>query len=85
MVIVKDFYEAVDGARLLKLEYNGSIAALLSKVYPEYEWLPWKFDFSSRNFWSDNKNKKKFIDFAGTQLGIKEMSDWYKVTHNVQF
>ena len=58
---------------------------MLEAVYPEYEWLPWRFQRVSKNFWNENENKKKFMDWAGKQLNIKDMSDWYKVTSKVIF
>jgi hypothetical protein len=56
---------------------------LLSTVYPEYDWLMWKFEKAPRHFWTDLKNQKKFVDWAGKQFGVKDMSDWYKVTFQV--
>jgi hypothetical protein len=56
---------------------------LLSGVYPEFDWLPWKFEKTPKNFWVDMKNQRKFLDWAGKQLGIKEMSDWYKISSKV--
>jgi hypothetical protein len=29
------------------------------------------------------KNQRKFMDWAGNQLNIKEMSDWYNITTKV--
>ena len=56
---------------------------LLSKVFPEYEWLPWKFLHSPLNFWNDVEWQKKFVNWAGKELNIKEMSDWYKINAKV--
>ena len=56
---------------------------LLSKIYPNYEWLPWKFKHIPSKYWKDDKNKIKFIDWVGKQLGIKDESDWFKVTTKV--
>jgi hypothetical protein len=53
----------------------------LLAVYPEYQWLPWKFDISPRNFWGNVENQRKFVEFAAKQLKIKDLSDWYNVTH----
>jgi hypothetical protein len=53
-------------------------------MYPEYEWLPWKFDMCPNNFWEDVKNQKRFLDWAGKELKIKEMSDWYKISKYVK-
>jgi hypothetical protein len=67
----------------LKYKYNGSISALLLEVYPEYDWLPWKFAKSPHDFLGDQKNQRKFLDWAAKELNIKDMSDWYNVTYKV--
>jgi hypothetical protein len=79
-VTVKDFRDI--GARLVS-KYNGSMYKLMSSVYPEYEWLPWRFVKSPHNFFVDNKNKRDFLDWAGKKLGIKELDDWYNVSLKV--
>jgi hypothetical protein len=73
---------AVGGVTLLN-RFNGSQSELLANLYPDYEWLPWKFDVAPAHFWNDIKNQKKFMDWVGKQLKITEMSDWYKVTKRV--
>ena len=60
-----------------------SLFKVLSAVYSEYEWLPWKFDIVPRNIWADVNNQKKFMEWAGKELKIKEMNDWYKVSVSV--
>ena len=52
---------------------------MMPLVYPEYEWLPWKFYKLPNNYWDNIKNHRKFMDWAEKQLGIKEKSDWYKI------
>jgi hypothetical protein len=81
-ISAKDF--ADNGASgLLGNKYNGSPLLLLSTLYPEYEWLPWKFSKCPNNFFDDLKNQRKFMDWAAQTMKIKEMSDWYKVTAKV--
>jgi hypothetical protein len=71
----------IGGSTLLFTQYNGSPSALLSKVYPDYNWLPWKFAKSPNEFLS--QNQRKFMDWAANKLNIKDMTDWYKVTVKV--
>ena len=52
-------------------------------VFPEYDWLPWQFVQTPNKYWEDDKNKIKFVEWAGKELGIKEKNDWYKVTAEV--
>jgi hypothetical protein len=57
---------------------------MLSSVYPDYNWLPWKFTLVPKNFWGDLKNQRKFLDWVAIQLDIKQPSDWYNVTVKVE-
>jgi hypothetical protein len=66
-------------------KYKGSHSSLLLKVYPKYDWLPWKFIRCPHNYWDDLNNQKKFMDWAATQLNILEMRDWYKISIKVTF
>lgn len=68
------------GAGLLNWKYKGSPILLLSAVFPDFEWQPWKFSFSPKNIWEDEKNVKGFFDWAGKQLGIKSINDWTEVS-----
>ena len=72
----------MEGRNLINI-HNGSLQQTLSAVYPEYEWLPWKFARSPQKYWSEKKNQRKFMEHAGKELGIKDMSDWYKVSIKV--
>ncbi len=63
--------------------YNNSPSLLISTVYSEYKWLPWKFQHVPNGYWEDMKNQKKFMDWVGKQLNYKDMEDWYKVTKEV--
>jgi hypothetical protein len=58
---------------------------VLSDVYPEHDWLPWKFHKQNvpKGFWDNPLNRRKFVECAATELNINEMSDWYNVTLNV--
>jgi hypothetical protein len=77
----KDLSE-IGGASLLN-KYNKSPSSMLSAVYPEYNWLPWKFKMCPLNFWEDVNNQKKFIEWAAQELNIKEISDWQSVSRKV--
>jgi hypothetical protein len=70
--------ESVGIAPLIK-KHNNSVLELLSSTYPEYDWLPWKFEKCPYNYFDDVKNQAKFIEWAAQQLNIKDMSDWYQV------
>jgi hypothetical protein len=71
---------AIGGSSLLKT--NG-LSQLLLEVYPNYSWLPWKFSSYPSNYWDDFKNQRKFMDWAGKEMKIKDMSDWHNVSFKV--
>jgi hypothetical protein len=78
----KTLYDA--GAGSVMHYYHNSPSLLISTVFPEYEWLPWKFVGCPKHYWEDVNHQKKFIHWAAKQLNFKEMSDWYKVTQKVE-
>ena len=69
---------------MLVTKYGGSIPAMLAEIYPEYDWLPWKFSKCANTYWDDINNQRKFVEWVGKELKIKEMSDWYNVSWKVE-
>ena len=70
------------GKNLFRKERN--LVNVLSSVFPEYDWLPWKFDSCPSIYWTDVNNQRKFIESVAKELKIKDISDWYKVSSNVK-
>ena len=59
---------------------------LLTQVYPEYPWLPWKFTgFSTKNLVTNPQKRQVFIEWMANQLNIKELNDWHKIKAEVNF
>ena len=71
------------GGTSLLQKYNNSLPALLSTMFPGFEWLPWKFFKCPQNYWDDMKNQRKFMDWVVLELKIKEPKDWYTVSSKV--
>ncbi len=67
------------GSGLLN-KYGGSPFLMFSKNYPNYDWLPWRFSRTSKSVYKDLNNIKKAINFVENKLGIKERSDWRRVS-----
>ena len=55
----------------------------ITKIYPNYDWIIWKFSKVPNNFWLDKNNQKKYMKWLGEKLNIKTLDDWYKVSVNV--
>ena len=53
--------------------------SMLSNVYHNFEWLPWKFDNCPSTYWDNKENQIKYMEWVREQLHYKEMNDWYKI------
>jgi hypothetical protein len=70
------------GGGLMVLYYNGSPSLFIKTMFPDYEWLEWKFGQTSQHFWKNIENQKTYTIWLGEQLGYKNMEDWYDITWN---
>jgi len=50
-------------------------------IYPDFDWIIWKFNHVPNGFWKEKRNHRKFFDWVGKQLGFKSFEDWYNITH----
>ena len=53
---------------------------MISTVYNEFSWLPWKFFSVPEGFWGDIENQRKFLEIFAKENNLKNMEDWYNVT-----
>ena len=67
-----------NGQALLQ-HYGGSLFKILSVIYPEHSWIPWRFEKVPPFFWEDIKNQKNFFDWLGKELQIEDVEDWYHI------
>ena len=63
--------------------YKNSHINLIKSVYPDYKWLPWKFNHVPRGYWKDENNIKEYMNWLSQKLNIKTMEDWYKISQKV--
>lgn len=63
--------------------FNGGkqlwISDLLETAYPEFIWLPWKFDLP-KQYWDLKHNLRKAFDALASELGIRSQQDWYSIS-----
>src|SRR5690349_8561441 len=72
------------GITLLFKHYNSSPSMALQKVYPEHNWMLWRFKVVPTGYWDeilDNPvESKRLVDWLGEQLHIKGLDDWNRVS-----
>jgi len=72
--------KAFTGSGLVAM-YSNSISAAIMAVYPEHEWLPWKFQTVSRQWWAEKKNQLNFLEWLRTSVfQFSESSKWYHLS-----
>ena len=71
------------GCGLLTNKYRDSPLLFLKSVFPDTEWLPWKFGITSTCYWNDKENHVKYANWLGDTLGYKKRDDWYKINAKV--
>lgn len=60
-------------------------------VYPEHNWLPWKFkhlpgthhsvcNLLVAGFFQEKENQQKFFEYLAQQLNVKKPEDWYEIS-----
>ena len=63
-------------------KYKYSMQQALKTIFPEHNWVQWNFSLTP-GFWNEMSNQRKFMDWLGSQLGVKSYKDWYNVTKKV--
>jgi hypothetical protein len=72
------------GRDLIRDEFRGSVGIALQSLYPQHDWMLWKFkDNVSYGFWKNPQNGKNFMDWLGISLGFQNRNDWYTITKNI--
>lgn len=80
-ITLEDIYKH-GGYGLLSAYYNNSPSKALLAVYPEHNWMLWRFSSVPYGFWSklSVEKKKEMAEWLGKKLWIRELDDWYRVS-----
>lgn len=68
------------GNSLLSTYYDGSPSRALQDVYPEHNWIIWRFNTVPTGYWDKGGTQKNFFEWLSVQLEHGSMEDWYTVT-----
>ena len=64
---------------LIENYYGNSIYLALKSIYPNYEWIPWKFQRIQKNYWLNIENQRKYFSWLSNKFNIKSNEDWYNI------
>ena len=59
--------------------YHSLPTMALTDLLPEYEWLEWGFAQVPWGFWRKPRNRRRYGEWLGRQLGLKRPEDWARV------
>src|SRR5689334_223965 len=59
-----------NGAEILQ-SYNNSPAKALREIYPDHNWVVWKFYNVPTGYWKDTTHQRELLDWLHAQLGYK--------------
>jgi hypothetical protein len=77
-VTSKKLFRKFGGPGLLH-QYRGSLSAMLRKIYPEYDWLPWRFKRISSHVDQDPAVIRKLLSYIESEGSVAQPTDWYSV------
>lgn len=80
-----DFYalphnEFIQYGGISLLQRHGSLWNVLKSVYPDHNWLPWRFHSAPQGFWLVEKNRRDYLKWLEQKLELRSAEDWAKVT-----
>jgi hypothetical protein len=61
-------------------QWNYDLSKILSTVYTNHVFLPWKFTQLPAKWWESAENKRSFFIWAAKQLGLASLDGWYTVS-----
>jgi hypothetical protein len=77
--MTKEQFEELGGRSVL-YAYKDSVSRTLKATFPDHEWQEWRFPAAPNAFWESVANRRRFMDWASVQLGVKSMEDWERIT-----
>eukprot|EP01120_Amphizonella_sp_Union-15-10_P000282 TRINITY_DN10305_c0_g1_i2.p1 TRINITY_DN10305_c0_g1~~TRINITY_DN10305_c0_g1_i2.p1 ORF type:complete len:363 (+),score=45.01 TRINITY_DN10305_c0_g1_i2:81-1169(+) len=69
------------GERVMRI-YRSIFKALI-EIYPEYDWIAWKFNVSGQGIWNDFCNRRDFFDRLGFVLRFESFENWRQVQRRI--
>lgn len=53
---------------------------MISKLFPEHSWQPWKFRVTTHRWWWSVENQRMFFEALRKELAIADLDGMYNLT-----
>jgi hypothetical protein len=87
---ISDWYQVTQndfkknkGVSMLILYYNKTVILALRDIFSKVEWYEWMFKRVPRDFWSNEENHRKYINWLEQKLSYKNIEDWYNINNTI--
>ena len=54
---------------------------VVKTIFPRIRWQEWRFNSVPESFWEEAQNRRRYLNWLGSQLGFRRREDWYRL-HN---
>eukprot|EP01122_Echinamoeba_exundans_P014237 TRINITY_DN6400_c0_g1_i1.p1 TRINITY_DN6400_c0_g1~~TRINITY_DN6400_c0_g1_i1.p1 ORF type:complete len:587 (+),score=60.56 TRINITY_DN6400_c0_g1_i1:68-1762(+) len=75
---------AAGGSSPLRRNFDSSPAKLLKTLFPQHQWLDWKFATLPRGWWADLSNQRLFLDWVAQNVfkfdPLQSWTAWYDIS-----
>jgi hypothetical protein len=61
--------------------YNHSLRSILELLFPEYRWLPWRFERASSGIWDDEESQMDFVEWFAEHRSLTSPEGWYRMSN----
>jgi len=68
------------GAGLAQGYWRASAIEGVKECFPQFEWHEWLFSTAPIGFWKERRNRFRYMNWLGKQLGYRRPDDWYAAT-----
>jgi hypothetical protein len=79
--LTTDHFKRNRGSSVLLHRWGGSAVRAVMDAFPDHDWKEWRFVSCPRRFWRDRKNHRRYMEWLGEQVGVRELDDWYRITN----
>ena len=69
-----------NGGSTLVHKHRDCPSELIQTVFPEHNWMPWRFARSPGYCFSSMNNRRLFIKWVTDRLDIHKLEDWYRIS-----
>mmetsp|Transcript_20022 Transcript_20022/g.22278 ORF Transcript_20022/g.22278 Transcript_20022/m.22278 type:complete len:688 (-) Transcript_20022:161-2224(-) len=71
----------IGGGQILQ-KYDGDLCAALQAVYPDHEFVPWKFRRTTKGLFTNIDVVVEFLKWAEKDLEIDDPEEWYRISRS---